>query len=101
MGQVTASTIKMVRAALERRESPPLTKWEYEQLCQAWERVQAPTAPAGAQATIRNQLAYIAAYDLDELDGLNKNRLLNRTRAIINGARRALAEQAAPKGGQS
>lgn len=40
MGQVTPETIKMVRAARERGEWPPLTAHEIEQLCWTWERYQ-------------------------------------------------------------
>lgn len=48
---------------------------------------------------LRSQMAYIAAYDLDELDGMKKDRLVGRLRAIIDRARRAVhnARAASPQ----
>jgi hypothetical protein len=50
VGQITSETIKLIRNALARGEAPPLTAWEYEQLCHAWETRQSALQPPGAQA---------------------------------------------------
>jgi hypothetical protein len=52
------------------------------------------SAPAEPSA-LRSEIAYMAAYDLDELDGMSKDRLLMRARDLINRARHALATLAA------
>lgn len=45
---------------------------------------------------IRSHLNYIAAYDIDELDGMTKDKLLMRARAIITGARNTLRDDPMP-----
>lgn len=45
-------------------------------------------------AEMRSELAYIAAYDLEELEDMTKDRLVSRASTIISRARRALAPPA-------
>jgi len=68
MGQITKDTIAMIRKCVEQGSPPPLTAWEYEQLCRFAEAAIVAHTPPAEHQVAQEPVAWMFPDDLKKFE---------------------------------